>query len=1026
MTGVLMTNFSEHKAIVRSPDGMLCRLPGNVWVRRWRTTMHFFVGQGQRSLALLVGVFMVMSPIPATSGAPAHAQPFQAQSQSQSQSQTSPGDAARPPGTVAPLKGPLDKREYRYVTLANRLRVLLVSDPTTDTAAAALDIDVGSGDDPDERLGLAHFLEHMLFLGTQKYPEAGEYQRFIQAHGGRNNASTSLEHTNYYFEIEKSQLQGALDRFAQFFIGPLFDEEFVDRERHAVHSEYQARLKSDGSRTWDATKQLFNPAHPASRFSVGSLDTLSNEDRIGLRQSLVTFWNEKYSSNRMTLAIYGAESLATLESWAQAIFSPIQDRDVQSPSVDVPLVLPQRVPSLLKVSPERDIRTLTLSFPIPSPRPHFRAKPLNYLSNLLGHEGPGSLLSLLKAQGWSDGLSAGAGFTSKNAGLFRVGIRLTEAGLKNIDGIVAQVFGAIDAIRAEGILQWRHQEQAQLLDLAFKYREPGSPMRYTVELAGSMHEYPAAQVLRGSYHLSEFAPELIRSFLDQLTPDNLVITLQAQGLKTDRKSPHFNAPYSLGAIPSDWTSTWMQRRPDPRLVLAPPNEFVPQALGLKTPSEPSLTPRVLSSGPGMTLFHHQDTGFNVPKANVFLSVRSPRANDSPEHRVLTELFLRLVTDQLQEFTYSASLAGLDYQLYPHMRGFSIRVSGYDDKIDLLLARITGTLRALKISPARFDIEVDDLQRRLSNERKDRSFRLAMREVSALLLSPRWTEEEKLKALAGVSPQRLQAFVPELLGALNVVLLAHGNVTQGQALEFAKVVSDNVLAEATPIEVPRGSVIRLGDEESYRRVLEVEHQDSGIALYLQGRSRLTLERARFALLRQVVATPFYHELRTRQQLGYVVFAGGMGMLEVPGIAFVVQSPGTDAPGLEQRIREFLSQFSRELATMDEVTFAKHKVGLLSQILEKDKSLRERSSRYWQDIDRGRFRFDSKEKLADAVRSITRANFVDFVQRTLANGAGREISVWARGRSHAEVLLPSLPAGVVEAANPRAFQRMQLAH
>ena len=132
------------------------------------------------------------------------------------------------------VKSENDQRSYRRLTLANDLDVLLISDPDTDKAAVALDLYMGSYQNPDGTEGLAHFLEHMLFLGTQRYPSAGEYQTFISEHGGSSNASTSLEHTNYFFNVDAAYLEDALDRFAPFFFEPTFDAKYVDRERNAV------------------------------------------------------------------------------------------------------------------------------------------------------------------------------------------------------------------------------------------------------------------------------------------------------------------------------------------------------------------------------------------------------------------------------------------------------------------------------------------------------------------------------------------------------------------------------------------------------------------------------------------------------------------------------------------------------------------------------------------------------------------------------------------------------------------------
>ncbi|KAH7468702.1 Insulin-degrading enzyme [Phytophthora ramorum] len=91
----------------------------------------------------------------------------------------------------------LDEREYESFTLSNALQVLLISDPKTEKSAAAMDVHVGHQSDPEELPGLAHFLEHMLFLGTAKYPDENSYKKFLSAHSGRSNASTSQMHTNF-------------------------------------------------------------------------------------------------------------------------------------------------------------------------------------------------------------------------------------------------------------------------------------------------------------------------------------------------------------------------------------------------------------------------------------------------------------------------------------------------------------------------------------------------------------------------------------------------------------------------------------------------------------------------------------------------------------------------------------------------------------------------------------------------------------------------------------------------------------
>ena len=81
------------------------------------------------------------------------------------------------------IKSESDKRSYKLLSLGNGIRAILISDPDTDKSAASLDVHVGAALDPKPLFGTAHFLEHMLFMGTEKYPSENEYATFIADKG---------------------------------------------------------------------------------------------------------------------------------------------------------------------------------------------------------------------------------------------------------------------------------------------------------------------------------------------------------------------------------------------------------------------------------------------------------------------------------------------------------------------------------------------------------------------------------------------------------------------------------------------------------------------------------------------------------------------------------------------------------------------------------------------------------------------------------------------------------------------------
>jgi len=97
---------------------------------------------------------------------------------------------------------------------------------------------------------MAHFCEHMSFLGTSKYPQEEGFTSFLATHGGSSNAYTDSEDTVYYFDVNSDHIDEALDRFAQFFSSPLFTESATGRELNAIESEHAKNINNDGFRVY--------------------------------------------------------------------------------------------------------------------------------------------------------------------------------------------------------------------------------------------------------------------------------------------------------------------------------------------------------------------------------------------------------------------------------------------------------------------------------------------------------------------------------------------------------------------------------------------------------------------------------------------------------------------------------------------------------------------------------------------------------------------------------------------------------
>jgi len=231
-----------------------------------------------------------------------------------------------------PDKHPLDETEYKKFTLDNGLKVILVSNPKYNISAASMNVKVGSLSDPKDAQGLAHFLEHLLFLGTEKFPDVEDYKMYLSNNGGYSNAYTAEDHTNYLFEVIHGAYEGALDRFSQFFIAPAFNPDYTKREQNAVNSEFQKNLEHDYWRMRQIKRTIYNDDHPSNHFEIGSLETLEKVDR----QVLLDFHKKYYSANQMALALLSKFPISEMEAWARTYFSNIENN--QAPDIKYPPV----------------------------------------------------------------------------------------------------------------------------------------------------------------------------------------------------------------------------------------------------------------------------------------------------------------------------------------------------------------------------------------------------------------------------------------------------------------------------------------------------------------------------------------------------------------------------------------------------------------------------------------------------------------------------------------------------------------
>lgn len=792
-----------------------------------------------------------------------------------------------------------------------------------------------------------------------------------------------------------SPLVGALDRFAQFFIAPLFLSSTLDRELKAVDSENKKNLQSDTWRLSQLNKSLSNPKHPYHHFSTGNLQTLRDEPRkrgVEIREEFIKFHDQHYSANRMKLVVLGRESLDELERVVADLFSGVRNKDLPQNRWDEVQPFTERE-ALTQVfaKPVMDSRTLDIYFPYQDEEDLYESQPSRYLSHLIGHEGPGSILAYIKSKGWANGLSAGAMPICPGAALFTISIRLTEDGLRQYEEIIKVVFQYISLVRESQPQEWIVQEIKGMAEVDFRYKQKTPASSFTSKLSSVMQKpLPREWLLSGSRLIRKFDPEAITKAVEYLRTDNFRLTIVSRDFPADwdQKERWYGTEYKyqpiaetlVAAVKRAGQSTVKDRLAE--LHLPHRNEFIPTKLNVekKEVEEPAKAPKLIRNDEGVRTWWKKDDQFWVPKANVFITLRTPLVSASLANTVKTKLYCELVKDALVEYSYDAEIAGLDYDFGTFSEGLDIQVSGYNDKMSVLLEKVLTSVRDLDVKPERFKIVKERLLRGYRNWGFQQPFRQVGDFTRWLGAENGWINEEKLAELPHLTPEDISTFFPQVLRQLHIEVFAHGNLYKEDALKLTDLTESVLKPRTLPQSqwrVRRNLILPVGSDFTFSRVLgDPANVNHCIEYTLHvGSAADQVLRAQLLLLAQMTDEPGFDQLRTKEQLGYIVFTGVCVAATTIGYRVIIQSERSPEY-LEKRIDAFLAQFGKSLKEMSTDAFESHKSSLINKRLEKLKNLGQESTRFWTHISTEYLDFVQNENDVAHLRILTKKDLINF--------------------------------------------------
>ena len=896
-------------------------------------------------------------------------------------------------------KSPNDQRDYHTFTLPNELQVVLVSDPTLEVSGASLSVGVGSYQNPKDFPGLAHYLEHMLFLGTKKYPEPNSFQTFVQENGGYSNAYTATDHTNYFFQIGEDALQEALDRYSDYFKSPTFDKDYSDKERNAVDSEWSMGKSNDG-RIMNRLRGLTaNPEHPAQRMSVGNLTTLVDQGDQTLYSEMRAFYQKYYSSNNMKLVIFGKQDTATLAALATEYFSDIDNKKIAKPEITTRGLTEQQLGEHIYYRPQKPMRQLVMEFSINDNSVLWPVKPNRYIANLISSEEPGTAAQVLRDKGWVDNFTASdSADYYGNDGIFTINIGLTEEGLAYQDEVIATVFKYLDLIRESGVDPVYYQEYKAMLAKQYQDLQVPNAMNQATHFSQALFSLPAEHLNDAFYTYDHFDAEAINTVLAQLTPKRARIWHINPSVDVDTAIPYYEGEYRVASFSDAELQQWETFANTLELTLPAENDLFSSGKA-EVVEATIMSPLQIVDQPGLEAwlvhseFHQSEHGYLQVMFNTDLPLQSAKNN------VMSDLVNRIFALQTTALRDKAGRAGIGMGIERPRNNHALTLSGYSEKHPLLYQRLLTQWVNMDINQQEFTIAKEGFKDWLDGRAKEEPSRQLFTELNRIMVDASWTDEQLANALNTITLKDINQYQQDLVNNNRIRIFAFGNYSKKTVNEFAQITQTTMLPgwQQRDRFVAAVNKPAVGEHTNYRG--DIAKTDNGLLhAYYSDNTELTTA-AQLFLLNSIFQQAFYNQLRTEEQIGYVVGSSIDRIGDYWGFILYAQTTNTELADLSLRFNRFVQEYWPQLQALDEAVLEQLRATVIAQINQAPGNFYEEYPKYLNDFYRGNDKFDTRARLINAIEQTTKVDVVTEYQDLILQQNSYRVDVELQGTQSA---------------------------
>lgn len=899
----------------------------------------------------------------------------------------------------------LQDQKTHKILLDNGIQVYLVSDPDRQQSAASFGMRVGSWQDPKAYPGTAHFVEHLLFMGSHTYPNEELFMQSIDKAGGTTNAYTSTDKTVYGFSSDNEHFEAIFDIFAHMFMDPLFNPDTISREYKAVEQEYQLSLTKDNWRFFAVLKALGDPDHPHNAFSCGNSETLA---KIPV-QTAIDWYKRHYQPEKGVLVLTSPLPLEVMANMVETSFGQIKSTNETPEAVSTPATLfkPDLFPAKIHIPPyEQETQEIILLWELPpsynSTLPSGKNASHVMLYHTLAGNHEGSLQHKLKRTSLITEASSWIYQVADNTHLFSLSFTLTDKGVAEREQVIQQVDAYLKTLTTLSMPMYFPEEIATIWENQRSITARAHAFSFCMDYAAKLLHEPLPSFPLAHEGLASFDEKGYIELIENLQLDKAlqlyVMTPEKVGINTTKLEKWYQVPYEV--VPAELAQKTATSTSE-FIPFPGPNPYIASKVQpLAKPEYEAPTKATwLIDKPKEQLIYWEDDTFLLPKVALEALIESHHIDLSAKSDLYLELFETITNKNLNHLNVQGGIAGIGIGVAAQGDGIGISLSGFSEKSLPFFIDGLAIITDLNTTDEAFDVAKESLKANLNNEKFSPPFRQSLNHLHTLTSNHGHSNDTYLAALEGIQKEDFIEFMGKVLSQSSLKMAISGALSKDRAHTFYRALRNhNVLRpklalEALPEPIKKQSLALDGESLPEKTYLACTEKGAVAILRIQDSDFSFSKLASNYLLNYALKGEFFETLRTKQQTGYLAAAFPHKTdNDLLSHNFVVQSTTHSSEELLARYELFLEEFVAKIEEhIPPKQFTDFKATLDNQISIPHETIASKNSELFYGLVTYQGDLDRKEKLLAANKALGYDEFINWSKALLSRTNHKRLAI-----------------------------------